>query len=171
MGSEVNNTGRRQRTFQWQDPMAAFAKGAKLPGIDYLKAMLAEEIPPPPVAEMLDIGLHSIAPGHVVFQAQAAEYYYNPGGAVHGGVITTLLDSAMGCAVLTHLDAGVGYGTVQLNIHMVRPVTVEVGTIRAEGSTLHVGRSIATCDARLVDLEGKLYAHGTSTCAIFPLPV
>lgn len=171
MDSEAHLKNKRQRTFHWQDPMAAFAKGSQLAGIDYLRSMLAGEIPPPPIAAMLDIDLHSIEPGHVVFKARAAEYYYNPGGAVHGGVITTLLDSAMGCAVLTHLDAGIGYGTVQLNIHMVRPVTIETGEIRAEGSTLHVGRSIATCDARLVDLNGKLYAHGTSTCAIYPLPV
>lgn len=170
MSPEATDTPVRQRTFQWQDPMAAFAQGQKMSGIDYLRAMVAGDVAKPPIAEALDFGLHLIEPGRVIFASQIAEYYYNPGGSVHGGVITTLLDSAMGCAVLTQLDQGFGYGTVQLNVHMVRAVTVEVGTVHAEGTTLHVGRSIVTCDSRLVDLNGKLYAHGTCTCSVFPMP-
>lgn len=160
----------RQRTFQWQDPMQAFSKGREMSGLDYLQAMVAGEVAKPPISEALDFSLHSIAKGHVVFSCQVAEYYYNPGGSVHGGVITTLLDSAMGCATLTELDQGLGYGTVQLNIHMVRPLTVDVGMVHAEGTTIHVGRSIVTCESRLVDLSGKLYAHGTCTCSVFPMP-
>lgn len=160
----------RQRTFQWQDPMATFARGSRLAGIDYLRAMQGGEIARPPLAETLGMDIHSVAQGNVVFETTVQEFHYNPGGAVHGGVLATLLDSAMGCAVLSHLDAGVGYSTVQLNLHMVRPVTLNVGTVRAEGTTVHVGRTIATCEARLVDLDGKLYAHGTCTCAVFPMP-
>ena len=163
------NSSDRQRTFQWQDPMDTARHSVHLPGIELLRGIRDGSIPAPPLAHALDFGIHSVEEGHVVFEAEVKEYYYNPGGVVHGGVITTLLDSAMGSALLTHLDAGVGYGTVQLNVHMVRPVLLSTGTVQAIATTVHVGRSIGTVEARLVDLKGKLYAHGTCTCSIFPL--
>ena len=95
------------------------------------------------------------------------EQHYNPIGAVHGGIITTILDSVMGCAVHSTLPAGVGYTTLELKVNFVRAVTHRVGPLRCEGKVVHGGRQVATADATLTDLNGKLYAHATSTCMIF----
>ncbi|MFF4951048.1 PaaI family thioesterase [Streptomyces chattanoogensis] len=95
---------------------------------------------------------------------------YNPMGTVHGGYLTTLLDSALGSAVLSRLPAGTGYTTAQLNVHLIRPVTARTGKLRATGTAVHVGRTLGTAEAQVVGVDdGKVYAHATTTCAIFPV--
>jgi uncharacterized protein (TIGR00369 family) len=93
--------------------------------------------------------------------------HYNPIGSVHGGVALTLLDSAMGCAVHTLLDAGVSYATLEVKTNFVRPISLETGVIRCEGTVLHLGSRVATAEGKLTDAAGKLLAHGTTTCLIF----
>ncbi|HEY4059098.1 MAG TPA: PaaI family thioesterase, partial [Kofleriaceae bacterium] len=94
------------------------------------------------------------------------EYMYNPMGGVHGGVVATLLDSAMGCAVMTTLDEKTGYTTADMNVHLVRPITAATGAFAAEGTVVHRGRKMMTVEAKLLDGNGKLLAHATSTCII-----
>ncbi len=88
-------------------------------------------------------------------------------GTVHGGWFCTLLDSAAACAVHTTLPAGKGYTTLEIKVNMVRPLTDAVPLVRAEGRVIHAGKQVATAEARLVDVDGKIYAHATSTCLIF----
>lgn len=108
-----------------------------------------------------------IGPGKAVFTFLPAEYHYNPIGSVHGGIASTLLDSALGCAVHTTLPAGAAYTTLELHVNFLRPLTRETGLIRCEGEIIHSGRTVATAQARLVDAAGKLYGHATTTCMIF----
>jgi uncharacterized protein (TIGR00369 family) len=89
---------------------------------------------------------------------------------VHGGYIATLLDSAVGCAVQTMIAKGFGYTTLELKLNYLRPVTDRTGPVRAEGRVINVSRQIGTAEGRLVDAGGKLYAHATTTCLIFPIP-
>jgi uncharacterized protein (TIGR00369 family) len=86
---------------------------------------------------------------------------------VHGGWFATLLDSALGCAVHSALPAGKGYTTLELKVNIVRALTDAVPLVRAEGKLIHLGRQMATSEARLVGPDGKLYAHGTTTCLVF----
>jgi len=88
-------------------------------------------------------------------------------GSVHGGWFATLLDSALGCAVHSKLPAGKAYTTLELKINLVRALTAEVPRVRAEGRVIHLGRQTATAEARLTGPEGRLYAHGTTTCLVF----
>ena len=97
--------------------------------------------------------------------ATADDRHLNPLGGVHGGFAATVLDSATACAVHAALDAGVGYGTVDLNVKMVRPVPRNQELI-AEGRLLNLSRTIAIAEATLTDAQGKLYAHATCTCSI-----
>jgi uncharacterized protein (TIGR00369 family) len=113
--------------------------------------------------------LHAAAPGRVVFAAQPERRHYNPIGSVHGGFAATLLDSAMSCAVHTHLKKGIGYTTVEFKVNFVRPITDTTGTVFCEGKSINVGSRIGTAEGRITDAAGKLYAHGTTTCLIFPL--
>lgn len=79
----------------------------------------------------------------------------------------TLLDFALGCAVQTKLPSGLGYTTSQINLNIVRAANTKTGPLRCIGNAIHVGRQIGTSEARIVGPDGKLYAHATTTCAIF----
>ena len=104
-----------------------------------------------------------------MFEGIPGPEHYNPIGTVHGGYTCTLLDSAMSCAVQSMCAAGMAYTTLELKVNLVRPITTETGPVRAEGSVIHVGRRTGTAEGKLLDASGKLLAHGTTTCLIFPL--
>ena len=145
----------------------ALAESARgMPGIDFLRAMRDGKLPPPPICALLGYRLVEVEPGHAVFEITPAEQHYNPIGVVHGGIAMTLLDSAMGCAVQTRMPAGAGYTTLEAKTNLVRAVTASTGKLRATGKVLHLGKRIATAEARLEDGEGKLYAHATTTCIV-----
>ncbi len=156
----------RTRTVTWEDPMIGAAAAMGMPGLDYLRAIQDGEIPPPPVAVLFGMDRPRIEPGHAVFEMPVGEHLYNPIGTVHGGVLATLLDSAMGCAVHSTLPAGVGYTTVDLAVTYLRPVTRDSGRLRCEAEVIHAGRTVATARAQLVDGNDKLCATATTTCLI-----
>ena len=162
------NEAVRTRTYSWGDPMLGPQLAGNMSGMEYLQAMLDGKFPPPPIAQTLDFTLAEIAEGRAVFACTPSEFHYNPIGVVHGGLIATLLDSALGCCVHTLLPAGASYTTLELHVNLVRPLTRETGEIRCEGNILHFGKRMATAEAKVVDRAGKLYGHGTTTCMIFP---
>lgn len=157
----------RNRHITWEDPHALAAIGRGMSGMEYLQKLMAGELPPPPIAELLNFRLAEISDGRAVFTCDPAEYHYNPIGLVHGGLAATLLDSAMGCAIHTTLPAGVGYTTLEIKVNFIRPITEKQAGIRCEGTVIHSGGRTATAEGRVVDRDGKLYAHGTTTCLIF----
>jgi uncharacterized protein (TIGR00369 family) len=141
-------------------------------GLDYLRAMMAGDVPPAPIALTLGFRPVDLSEGRAVFAADPAEYHYNPIGVVHGGLAATLLDSATGCAVQTTLPAGVGYTTLELKTNFVRAITRDTGRVLCEAEVVHRGGTIATAEGRLIaESSGKLLAHGTSTCLIIPAAV
>jgi uncharacterized protein (TIGR00369 family) len=162
----TNLQASRTRVVSWEDPTAAVQLGKTISGIEYLRALQSGELPPPPFAVLLGIWITEVSEGRVVFAAEPGEHHYNPLGTVHGGVIATLLDSALGCAVQSLLPAGTTYTTLELKVNYLRPVTAKTGTVYSEGKIIHLGGRIATAEARLTDAAGKLYAHGTTTCII-----
>ena len=157
----------RRRELVWQDPLASAAEGAAVSGIDYMRALRDMEIPPPPIAVTMGFSPVEIEEGRVAFSGTPGEEHYNPIGVVHGGWASTLLDSALGCAVHTTLPQGAAYTSLTLEVKFVRPITRDTGAVRAEAEVIHRGRRQATAEARLVaESTGKLLAHGTSTCLI-----
>jgi uncharacterized protein (TIGR00369 family) len=86
--------------------------------------------------------------------------------SLHGGICATLLDAAMGCAVHTTLEAGVGFGTLDLTVNYIRPVAVDGVHLTATAHTIHRGGKTATAEGRIHDPQGRLVAHGTTTCII-----
>jgi len=148
------------------DPHALAARGRELSGMDYVRSIFAGELPPPPIATLMGFRGVEAEPGRAVFEILPGDEHYNPIGSVHGGVALTLLDSAMGCAVHTLLEAGVGYATLEVKANFVRPITSETGLVRCEGTVLHAGSRVATAEGRVVDAAGTLLAHGTTTCLI-----
>ena len=135
-------------------------------GIDYLRAIRDGRFPAPPIARLLGFSLVEIEEGRAVFGVEPGEQHYNPIGLVHGGLLATLLDSAMGCAVHSTLPAGTGYSTLEIKVNFTRPVLADTGPLRCESKLLHRGRQTATAEGRVVDGGGKVYAHGTTTCLV-----
>lgn len=136
-----------------------------LSGLELMQAMVAGQLPMPPIAHVIPMAGVAAEHGHVVFEAQADERHLNPLGGVHGGFAATVLDSVTGCAIHTVLEAGVGYGTVDLNVKMVKAVPRGVPLI-AEGKVISVSRSLGISEGTLKDADGNLYAHATATCLI-----
>lgn len=157
---------RRTRTITWQDPTAAIQTGKTISGIEYMKAILSGELPPPPIAALIGMEMTEVGEGRVVFTAVPEEFHYNPLGTVHGGITATLLDSAMGCAVQSLLPAGTGYTTLEIKVNYLRPIINATGRVVCEGKVIHQGRRVATAEARVTDAAEKLYAHATSTCIL-----
>ena len=138
-------------------------------GLEFLRDIASGVLPVPPIGKTLNFFLMEVDEGRVVFQGTPTFDFYNPIGTVHGGWAATLLDSCMGCAIQSTLKKGYGYTTAELKLNLVRPLTEKTGPVRAEGKVIHVGKQIATSEGRLVGPDGKLYAHGTTTCMIFEI--
>ncbi len=156
----------RVRTFSWGDPAISVQAARSLSGIDFVRKIMRGQIPAPPVLGLIDFRLVKVEPGAVSAELEPAEFHYNPMGGVHGGIVCTLLDSVMGLAVHAQLPPGSLFSTLEVKVNFVRPISVKTGMLLAEGKVVHAGSRIATTEARLVDRQGKLYAHGTATCII-----
>ena len=135
-------------------------------GLEYLRSINFGSGPNAPMATLLGFDLVEVEEGKAVFAIVPGEQHYNVLGSVHAGVALTLLDSAMGAAVHSTLPEGVAYTTLETKVNLVRAITSATGELRAEGRVVHRGRTTATSEGRFVDAEGKVYAHGTSTCLI-----
>jgi uncharacterized protein (TIGR00369 family) len=135
-------------------------------GMDIFRAMMAGEIPSPPITRTLNFTLVEASHGQAVFQGRPLFDHYNPLGTVHGGWIATLLDSALGCAVHTTLPPGKTYTTLELKVNYVRALTDKVPLVRALGEVIYTGGKIGTAQARLVGPDGTLFAHATTTCIV-----
>lgn len=154
------------RTYSWDDPLETLSRSAGLSGLEALRLMAAGELPPPPIAQTLGFGAIEVEEGRVTFTIEPAVFHYNPIGVVHGGLALALLDSAMGCAVHSTLPPGLGYTTLEVKANFVRPLTASTALVRCTGTVVHAGRTVATAEGRVVDADGKLYAHGTSTLLV-----
>ncbi|MFZ6723257.1 PaaI family thioesterase [Undibacterium sp. Ji49W] len=139
-------------------------------GIDFLLGILNGDYPVAPIGKTLDFIPVEGEPGRIVFQGTPGVQHYNPLGSVHGGYFCTLLDSAVGCAVQSMLPKGVGYTTLEIKVNLIRAMNSKTGPVRAEGKVIQVGRQVGTAEGRIVDAAGKVYAHATTTCLVFPLP-
>lgn len=139
----------------------------RLTGLEYMRQVMTGEVPPSGMGQLMNFNLVEVSEGHAVFTIQPDERHYNGLGIAHGGLAATLLDSATGCAINTMMPAGRIFTTLEMKVNYVRPLTRETGEVRCEANVIHVGGRTATAEGRIVDRDGKLYAHGTATCILF----
>jgi uncharacterized protein (TIGR00369 family) len=166
----MTQTQPRTRTFSWSSPGELdLGKMVQLTGLQQLQAMMTGEAPRPPIMDLVDMASFHAEPSRVVVTMRAQEFHYNPLGSVHGGVIATLLDTAAACSVHSTLAVGESYTSLDLTTKFLRPVTIESGLLTCEGNVIQRGRRIALAQAELRDDSGRLVAHATSSCLIFPL--
>lgn len=140
-----------------------------LSGMEFLQRMASGEVPPAPMAVTIGFGIASVEPGAVTVESQPGGHLYNPMGIIHGGYAATLLDTCMGCAVMTQVAAGMGYVTLELKVSYLRAMSHTTGVVRAIGRSLHVGRRSGFAEGEIVDSSGRRIAHGTTTCLVYPL--
>ena len=156
----------RSRRFEWTDPKVVLEHLRGLSGLEFLEKVRTGELPPPPMARLMDIRIAEVEKGRVVFEGTPQEFHYNPLGMVHGGLAATLLDSALGCCVNSCLEAGDLYTTIELKINYLRPLTLETGKVRAVATIVHIGRTTALAEGRVLDAADAIYAYASSTCLI-----
>lgn len=139
----------------------------EMSGLDFVQGLANGTLPLNTIAQTLGYDVSEADNGRVVITAVPNDTLLNPAGTVHGGFSATLLDSCMGLAIQSTLEKGFSQTTLEFKISLVRPITTETGTIKAEGTVLSRGRRIGTAEGRIVDRSGRLLAHGTTTCLIF----
>ncbi|MCU1286885.1 MAG: thioesterase superfamily protein [Acidobacteriales bacterium] len=157
----------RTRISEWGDPMLTVAAAQeKISGLELLRKLMAGGYPAPPISVVLGFKLTEVDEGRAVFEMEIGEHQYNPIGCVHGGVIATLLDSAMGVAVHSTLLPGESYTTLEFKVNFTRTLTVDTDRVVSEGKIVHRGRTTAISEATVKDGKGRLYATASCTCLI-----
>ena len=139
---------------------------AGMTGLQVLQALIDGKLPAPPIAQTLSFWLVEVGDGLAVFEGDTGPHLLNPLGIVHGGWALTLIDSATGCAGHTLLPPGVGYTSVETKANFTRPIKQDTGRVHAEGRVISRGRQIMTAEARILDADKRLLAHGTSTLMV-----
>jgi uncharacterized protein (TIGR00369 family) len=139
----------------------------EMSGLEFVQGLADGKLPLNTIAQTLGYDVTEAVSGRVVVTAEPRDIHLNPAGTVHGGLTATLLDSCMGLAIQSTLEQGVGQTTLEFKISLLRPITPETGMIRAEGNVLSRGRRVGTAEGRVTDGQGRLLAHGTTTCLIF----
>jgi uncharacterized protein (TIGR00369 family) len=156
----------RSKTVEWYDSTITAAVVSSMSGLEFLRAIMEGELPPPPIASLLGFRPSKVELGHVVFEGTPDESVYNPIGTVHGGLVCTLADTVAACAVHSTLPAGVRYTSIDLNVSYTRPVTKDSGSLRAIGTVVKPGRRVAFSSAEILDAAGKIVATATSSCLV-----
>jgi uncharacterized protein (TIGR00369 family) len=157
----------RTREVTWTDPVPPLASLRAMPGLEFLQGMIDGHVPPPPIAASLGFEIVAVSPGRAEFRIEPQEFHFNPLGLVHGGVLCTLLDTVVGCAVHTTLDAGWGYTSIDLNVTYLRPVTLQTGMLSAVGTVTKTGRRVSFAGGEIRDSAGALIASATSSLLMF----
>jgi uncharacterized protein (TIGR00369 family) len=142
-------------------------KRMAMSGLEFVEGLADGTLPLNTIAATLGYDVTEAANGRVVVRAEPTSAHLNPAGTVHGGFTATLLDSCMGLAIQSTLERGLAQTTVEFKITLIRPITPDTGLITAEGVVLSRGRRIGTAEGRVTDRDGRLLAHGTTTCLIF----
>lgn len=158
----------RTKTISWGDPQKNKRDAVtSIPGLDYLKAIKEKRISLPPVANLIGYKICGVDNGYAAVELNPSEYHYNVFATVHGGILSTLLDTAMTASVLSTLPKGFSCTTIEIKVNFIKPVTVDTGILKCEARPIHVGKKVATVEGKLKNKNGVLHAHGVSTCSIF----
>jgi uncharacterized protein (TIGR00369 family) len=159
----------RSLTVIWEDPLISAAALPSLSGLDFLRAMIAGSIPPPPIGQLIGMRLVEVSEGSATFVCDPNESHYNPIGTVHGGLVCTLLDSALGCAVHSTLPQGQGYTSLEIKVNYLRPVRSDSGELTCVGTVTKPGSRVAFAEGIVTDHAGKVIATASGTLLVFPL--
>jgi uncharacterized protein (TIGR00369 family) len=156
----------REKTVSWHNPLPTAALGRTMSGREFLKATRDGLLPAPPIAKLMGLSIQEVGEGRVVFTCAPDESLYNPIGMVHGGLVCTLADTVIGCAVHSLLEAGVAYTSIDLTVNYLRPVLTDGKALRATGVVAKSGRRVAFANTEIVDGASKIVATASSSVLI-----
>ena len=156
-------------TIRWHDPAEALAALPELPGIEFMRRIAGAALPGAPIAGHFAMDVIDVGPGTVTFRCLPDKSHYNPIGTVHGGLVCTLLDSALGCATHTTLPAGTGYTSIEIKVNYLRAVTADSGPLICTGRVTKPGSRVAFAEGEVVDNQGKVVASASGSLLIFEL--
>ena len=159
----------RTRTYSWTAPSALREAAMAMTGLEFISRAL-DSGQPAPIGATIGMTAESVKEGEVAFALVPQEFHYNPLGTVHAGILSTMLDSAAGCAVHTTLARGQGWTSLTLEVKFLRAPTAATGRLVCTGRVVSRGRTVATAEAEIRDARGKLYATATNTCMLFAAP-
>ena len=159
----------REMTIRWDDPQPALAAMPGLSGLEYMRKMMAGELPGAPIASHVAMRPIAVDEGTVTFESHPDESHFNPLGMVHGGLVCTLLDSALGCAAHTLLPVGAGYTSIELKVNYLRPVLPASAPLRCVGRVVKAGRRVTFAEGEVTDAQGKVVATASGSLLIFPI--
>ncbi|NKY88814.1 PaaI family thioesterase [Nocardia veterana] len=163
-GSAIDTTdGTRTLRLQWEDPSVAVLGLVQLTRDELVERLRAGDLPLPPLAKLLNVAVADADPGRMTLLLTPDERHINFLGVVGGGVAGAVLDVAMWGAVQLSVDDKSMITTVSMNTNLIRGIAHNQGPLRAIGEAVHVGRTTATAQARLVDAGDRLYATATAT--------
>ena len=160
---------KRSKVVSWHDPAPTAAAGLAMPGIDYLRAMIDGTLPPPPISGLMDFTMKQADPGRVVFTCRPDESAYNPIGAIHGGLVCTLLDSVLGCALHSTLPQGKGYTSIEIKVNYLKAIRLSSGLLTATGTVVKAGSRVGFTEGVVTDAAGSVVATASSTLLVFDL--
>lgn len=162
----MSDSQSRTRTFSWRDPAQTAKAAGSMTGMEFLQGVVRGDFRAP-IQDTLDMDVTAVAEGRVEYQLTPQEFHFNPAGTLHGGVMATLVDSAMSCAIWTTLPQGIGWTTMEMKMGLVRTVTKDSGRLVCVGTLINVGQRSGAAEARVHDGKGKLCAYASTTCMIF----
>lgn len=160
---------KRSKVVTWHDPAPTAAVGLSMSGIDYLRAMIDGTLPPPPISGLLDFAMTEADPGRVVFTCRPDESAYNPIGSIHGGLVCTLLDSVLGCALQSSLPEGKGYTSIEIKVNYLKAIRLSSGLLTATGTVVKAGSRVGFTEGVVTDAAGAIVATASSTLLVFDL--
>ena len=137
----------------------------EMTGLEFMQAVIDGEVPYKGITQAIDMKFSKISDGYAEVEGCYDHSVDNFMGTVHGGVFATILDTAMGNAVVSKLNKGESFGTVELDIKLIRPIPHHQKMI-ACGEVKSMTSRLAVVEGNLKDEAGKLYATGSCLCMI-----
>ena len=142
---------------------------ASLDGLEILHRTMAGQLPVAACAQTMHFLAIAVEHGKAIFQGTPASDQLNPMGTINGGWISAIMDSALGCAVLSTLQPGWGYFTIGLNMKYLKVLTLGTKRVRVEAELVSTDDKDATARATLFGPDGKQYAEATAICRLMSL--
>ena len=157
-------------TLTWREPGPLLASRRDQSGLGYLQGLASGAIVPPPVAQVLGITVVQAEPGRVRFDMPVPGFLLNHLGVLAGGILSTVMDAALGCAVLSAVTADQDIVTLDLSVDYLRPVNTVGSRVTVDAEVVHLGRSRGLATCRALDAKQRLCAVGRSACLIRTKP-
>jgi uncharacterized protein (TIGR00369 family) len=157
------------------DPYLRPPQGAILPhatweersGLEVLRALIAGELPSPPIARLTGLRLTAADEGRATFALPATEWLCAPPrGRVQGGAVALIAESALSDAIQTTLPRGTSVAPIDLKVNYLRPAASDGRELTAVGTLLHAGRRLAVANSEVRNADDKLVAVATGSAML-----